>query len=83
MEHVTSDKLRAALLHAIETMAPIGSDREIPFNIYCDCMVSLLADFLVAAPQPEAPDELVERLVATFRDKLTAAMARRGVAGHA
>jgi hypothetical protein len=62
--------------------APIGGEREILFNVYCDCLLGLLADFLVAA-QAGSPDEL-EGLVALFRDKLDSAMSRRfGVVGHA
>jgi hypothetical protein len=37
---------------------------------------------LAASPQAEPPEE-IEQLVALFRDKLTAARARRGVVGHA
>ena len=79
--HLVSEaELRAAFIRAIQALAPIGGDREIPFNDYCDCLLGLLADFLVAAPEAHSAEELVT----TFRAKLTAALAQRqGVAGHA
>ena len=80
MERVSSDELRATLVRALETLAPIGSDREVPFNVYCDVMVGLLADFIAAAPEAHE----IEELVALFRQRLEAALARRDEgAGHA
>ena len=36
MEHVTSNELRAARLHAVEEVAPVGGEREIAFNTACE-----------------------------------------------
>jgi hypothetical protein len=80
MSAVTSNELRAALTAALGRLAPEGGPREIEFNVACDCLVAMLADFLAA--RPETPEE-IERLTALFRDKLASALARRGVAGHA
>lgn len=79
--HVTETEmtqaLQRALLHATDEV--VGDKRAISADVYCDCLVGL---FLAASPQPETPEE-IEQLVALFRDKLTAALARRGVVGHA
>ena len=79
--HVTETEmtqaLQRALLHATDEV--VGDKHAISADVYCDCLVGL---FLAASPQPETPEE-IEQLVALFRDKLTAALARRGVVGHA
>ena len=81
-ELVSAVELRQALLGTLETLAPRGSARSVPFNVACDGMVELIADLLGAA-QPATAQEL-ERLTALFHDKLEAAMAARdGVVGHA
>ena len=49
MEHVTSTELRAALLHAVEELAPVGGEREIAFNTACDVLVAMIADLLIAS----------------------------------
>ena len=78
--HVTETEmtraLQRALLHATDEV--VGDKRAISADVYCDCLVGL---FLAASPQPETPEE-IEQFVALFRDKLTAALARRGVVGH-
>ena len=77
---VSEAELAEALQRALFCVSEeLGGDRAISADVYCDCLVGL---FIAASPQPESPDEL-ERLVALFRDKLTAALARRGVAGRA
>ena len=79
--HVTETEmtqaLQRALLHATDEV--VGDKRAISADVYCDCLVGL---FLAASPQPETPEE-IEQFVALFRDKFTAALARRGVVGHA
>jgi cytidylate kinase len=79
--HVTETEmtqaLQRALLHATDEV--VGDKRAISADVYCDCLVGL---FLAASPQSETPEE-IEQFVAQFRDKLTAALARRGVVGHA
>ena len=48
--------------------------------MWCDCLVGVLADYLAAAPAAHE----VEQLVALFRQRLEAALARRDEgAGHA
>jgi hypothetical protein len=79
--HVTETEmtqaLQRALLHATDEV--VGDKRAISADVYCDCLVGL---FLAASSQPETPEE-IEQFVALFRDKFTAALARRGVVGHA
>ena len=76
--HVTETEMTQALQRVARDRR--GRDkRAISADVYCDCLVGL---FLAASPQPETPEE-IEQLVALFRDKLTAARARRGVVGHA
>lgn len=79
MEHVSSGELQRALLRAIEEVAPLGSKRSVSADVYADALVAL---FLAASPQPEAPDEL-ERLTELFCNKLVVAMSKRDVLGHA
>ena len=82
MERLVSEaELRAAISRALQTLTPPDSEREIPFNEFCDCLIGLLADFLAASGRT-ADD--IDGLAMLFRDKLEAALARRGcVVGHA
>ena len=83
---VPADELRKELLNVLKELAPLGGDREVRLNTYCDCLVGLLADFLAASGRTSAE---VDGLTAVFHQRLTAAMAnaamskRDGVAGHA
>lgn len=79
-ELVTAPELRRALIGTIETLAPRGSARSVPCNVFADTLVAILADTLAATG---TADE-TERLVELFRDKLEAALAQRDAAvGHA
>jgi hypothetical protein len=77
---VTEMELYAALMEAVRKLAPLGGDREIPLNVACDVMTSMMADLLAAAPEAHE----LEQIVALFRQRLEAALARRDEgAGHA
>lgn len=77
-ELVSAIELRRALIGAIETLAPIGSARSVPFNVFCDELVDLLADMLAASPPITA--EEVERLCGLFRTRLVEAVTVRAMA---
>ena len=74
-EHVTAPELYRALRVTLAQLAPTGSDRSVPCNLFCDVLISLLANMLTIA-QPDTANE-IERLTSLFRDKLAAAMAER------
>jgi hypothetical protein len=81
MSAVTSNELRSALTAALRRLAPEGGEREIPFNVACDVLVSMIADLLVASGRT-ADD--IDGLALLFRERLESALAQRsGVAGHA
>jgi hypothetical protein len=71
-------ELRAALTDALRRLAPEGGEREINFNVACDCLVTMLADLLVASGRT-ADD--IDGLAVLFRERLASALARRGCAG--
>jgi hypothetical protein len=74
---VTTEELREALQpmlrQALARLAPAGGDRSITVNLYCDFLVSSIAEMLANAPI----DANVDTLTGTFRQKLTAALGRR------
>jgi hypothetical protein len=66
----------------METLAPIGGERSVGVNTFCDCLVGMLADLLVAI-EPRSDQEL-DRLTELFHHKLQEAMSLRdGPVGHA
>jgi hypothetical protein len=64
IELVTAIELRRALIGTLEQLAPCGSARSVPCNIFCDRLVQLIADIL-AATQPGTAEE-IDRL--TYKD---------------
>ena len=77
---VTPDDLRRALLGSLANVAPLGGERSVPTNFFCNSLIDVLVDMLVGT---ELPAE-TERLVDLFRAKLMAAMRERyGACGHA
>ena len=69
-----SSVLEPALLKAVEQLAPVGSNRSVPINIFCDCLTELIADLLVEAPTTTRVEAEIERLTTVFRAKLLASM---------
>jgi hypothetical protein len=87
-ELIGSDELSAALqpalLSAIGHLAPVGSNRSVPINVFCDCLTDLMAGLLIASPEPPETLAEIERLSWLFSDKLTAAVGlQQQPVGHA
>ena len=74
-EYVTAPELHRALRATLAQLAPTGGNRSITCNLFCDVLITLLANLLTSA-QPGTENE-IERLTMLFRDKLAAAMAER------
>src|SRR5260370_37516229 len=67
-----TDALQPALLKAIERLAPLGSNRSVPVNVFCDVMIDMIATLLTVTVRPDTPAE-IERLAGVFREKLLVA----------
>ena len=65
-EHISSGAAASLLM---------GIERLVPMNVFCDCLISLLAGMLVMS----ALETKIERLCELFRDKLTVAVGQNPV----
>ena len=63
-------------------LAPIGGNRTVPINVFCDCFVEIMTGLLICCPDT-AHDAEIERLCNVLRNNLTSAFRHSPVVGHA
>jgi hypothetical protein len=66
---ISSTELRSALVQTLETLAPLGGEREIPAIVYAETLLYLLVS--PASMRPPQPED-VDALVAMFRARVEA-----------
>jgi hypothetical protein len=73
---IDTSEVGKALRDALHELAPAGGTARLEVGATADALVALLADVLAVAPDAE-----LERAVAMFRTKLSAAIAARSAGG--
>ena len=76
---ITSTELKSALVRTLETLAPLGGEREIPALVYADTLLYLLIS-PGSMRSPTADD--VDALVAMFRARLEAMVGEAPACGR-